>query len=563
LEDGSLTSSEIAYKVGFGSPSYFIRSFHDYFGYPPGEYLKHAPEEPEKVEMKVLSNENFTEKEKSKLFYKISTVVNKKILVVLVVIAVIVTGILVVLNIYGKRELSIAVLPFENLVGQNENEYLAYGVQAELIGELSKLKELRVISQKSTQAYKDTIMSLKNIARKLNVKLVMTAGLIIKGDSLEIILNLVDVFPNESNILTNKYSTDIQDIKRFNSLAVSDIAQKLHLNFTDDLRRQINYPRKVNLESLKAYYSGMYYLGKDNPESFETGIRYLLEAIDRDPADPFAYAAVALGYAIKGHHSNTSEEDFTKARYYSDIALNLDSTIDEAYTARAMLYLYQGWEWDKAKEAFNEALERNPNNDIAHANFAWYYVVRGDLKNAIYHAEKAVIINPLFIERNAWLACIYYNAKEYAKAEIYAKKVLAERDNSVYGNIVMGWINLLRKNYPEAIKCTEKLRNWDYYSLYRAYTYYKSGDKEKALSYRNAMEEKAKTKYVWEWHRGLMAAIFGYKEEAFKYFNIAIDKKQYQMMYLNWYPFTESLRNDPRYNELLIRMNLPPYFPGP
>ncbi|MDB4584688.1 hypothetical protein N9164_16175, partial [Draconibacterium sp.] len=404
-----------------------------------------------------------------------------------------------------------------------------------------------------------------DIARKLNVELLVVAGLIDVGDSLEIVLNLVDVSPDERNIWTNKYETNMQNILQLYSSAARDIAQKLHLKLADGVIKRLDTSRKVNRESLKARYRGMYYLGRDDPKSFDKGIKYLLEAIDIDPADPVAYAAVALGYALKGHnYTSNSEESFNRAGFFADRALELDSTMDKAYTARALLYLYQGWEWDKAKEAFIEALRINPNNDIAHAHFAWYYFVHNDFENAKYHADKAVILNPLYIAYNAWLATIYYNCKEYDKAETCAKEVLAERDSSVYANITLGWISLLKKNYTEAINYMEKLpTKWDYWNLYRAYAYDIAGDREKALTFRNQMEEKAKTKNIPEWQRGLMAAIMGNTDEAFKLFNIAIDKKQYQMMYINWYSFTENLRNDPKYNELLKRMNLPPYFSNP
>jgi TolB-like protein/Flp pilus assembly protein TadD len=458
-----------------------------------------------------------------------------------------------------NKELSIAVLPVDNLTGNDENEFIAYGMQDELIGELSKLKELRVISKTSSREFGDNLMLMKEIAKKLNADLLVEVSLMSAGDSVKILLKLVEVFPKERSVLSTEYKTDIQNIFQIYTAAARDIASQLHLNLADDVKARLRKSRKINPESLKAYYRGMYYLGKDDQESFDVAIKYLSEAINNDPADPFAYAAVALGYAIKGHHSNTPADDFSKAEFFADMALKLDSTIDEAYTARAMLNLYQKWEWEEAKNAFTEALKINPNNEVAHAHFAWYYVVHRDFEKAIYHAEKAVELNPLYIAYNAWLACIYYNNKEYEKAENSALEVLSERENSVYGNIIMGWINLLQKNYPEAITFTEKLPKWDYYNLYRAYVYYKAGETEKALSFKTAMDAKAKNKYVWEWHRGLMAAIFGNREEAFTFFNLAIDKKQYQVMYLTWYPFTESIKNDPRFNELLIRMNLPPY----
>lgn len=566
LEKDSGTVSEIAYNVGFGSPSYFIKSFHDYFGYPPVEYLKYASAETVKEKNETAANGNLQESIDGKSSNKTSSVINKKALIIVITVAIMISGIFVV-NKIGNKDLSIAVLPPENLTGQDNIEHITYGVQAGLIGKLGELEELRVISQWSTREFKDTNMSFKDIAKTLNVNLLLVPRLISVSDHMEIELNLVDVSKEERNIWTNKYETNMRNILQFYSSVTREIAQELHLDLTDDVKRRLSQIRKVNPESWAAYYRGLNLLGKDNVELVNDGIQCLLELTEKDPADPFANAAVAIGYAIKGHnYGRKPKESFIRAGFFADRALKLDSTIDEAYTAKAMLYLYQGWEWDKAKEAFTEALRINPSNDIAYAHFAWYYQVHGDYEKAIYHAERAVTLNPLYIAYNAWLAAIYYGAKEYDKAEIYAKKVLAKKDSSVYANIILGFTNLLQKNYPEAIMHTEKLpMKWDYFNLYRAYVYDKSGDKEKALTFRNAMEAEAeaKTKYVPHWRRGLMAAIFGDKEEAFKYLNLAIDEKQYQAMYINWYPFTESIRSDPRYNELLKRMNLPPYFPKP
>jgi len=567
LEKESLTVSEVAYKVGFGSPSYFIKSFHDYFGFPPGEYLKYASAETAKEDNATLTNENSEDKS----FIKAPSVLNKKILIIVVIIAIVISGIFVV-NKIGNKDLVIAVLVPKNLTGQDIEEHLIYGVQADLIGELSQLKELRVISQRSTLEIKDTTMGLLDIARKLNIDLLLAPGLISIGDNLEIVVNLIDAFPDEHNIQTKKYKTDIQNILQFYSLATRDIAQKLHLNLSEDVKKRHSQTRKVNPESRDAYYRGINCLRKDNPESFAEGIKHMRKAIDNDPTDPYAYAAAAIGYAIKGHHNSiNSEEDFTKARYYANIALELDSTINKAKTAIALVKLYQEWDWHKAKEAFTEAIKINPSNAVAHAHFAWYYQVHGDFENAIFHAKKAVTLDPLYLEYNAWLGAIYYWAGEYDKAEILAKKVLAEKDSSLFSNSVLGWINLLSENYPEAIRLTEKLPNWDYWNLYRAYVYVRSGNREKALTFRNIMEENVENimkenpekEYVWDWQRGLMAAICGDKEDAFKYLNIAVDKKQYQVMYINWYPFTESIRSDPRYNDLLKKMNLPPYTPDP
>jgi TolB-like protein/AraC-like DNA-binding protein/Tfp pilus assembly protein PilF len=552
LENDVATASEIAYRVGFKSPSYFNKVFKKYFNVSPGDVRKGVV-----VEMERLFIGQKREKHvySSPKFYKLTP----KFLIILV--AIVVAGIVVYffLTRYRPAEKSIAVLPIQNLTGQPDNSYFIDGMQDALIGELGQIGSLRVISRTSTLRYRDSDMLLKDIAHELGVNNIVEGSVYCAGDSICFSIQLIDVFPKERHILANEYYDEMQNILAVHTSAVKDIAQKINIKLSKNIEQRLAESRTVDPETYKAYLRGMYYLNQGTKEAFEKGINYLQEAIDRDPGDPFAYAALALGYATMGHGQLTPKAAFLCATSAANKAIKLDPNIDEAYTALAMLYLYDAWDWPLAKEAFENAIARNPSNAIAHAHFAWYHILFNDMEKSIYHAKQAVLIEPFLPSYNAWLSLLCYHNKDYAEAEYWAKKALALYENAAYGNITLGWICLHKKQYQQAIEYCEKLPDYDYYwKMMRGYIYVKAGQREKALDYYNEMVEYSKNHWVNKGEMGMMAAYLGFTDKAFEMLNDALEQKLYPLIFINFYPTTEDIRNDPRYDELLQKMNLPP-----
>ena len=550
LMKGDFTSAEIAYKVGFSSPSYFNKVFRKHFNQSPGEVRKKSIQN--HVQTQKWSVEEWSDHHDKKRFgfkQKLTIWSIVAILVVAVAIA--------VYNRIYLIEKSIAVLPLYNLTGQPENDFFAEGMHDAIIGELGKLSNLRVISRTSTLRYHDSDMLLKDIANELRVNIIVEASLVSVGDSLKLLIQLIDVLPKERHLLSTEYNDEMKNVLKIHSLVVKDIAQKINLKITKGEEERLKQSRTVDPETYKAYLRGMYHISKGTPEAFEKGINYLHEAIEKDPGDPFAYAALALGYANIGHGQLNAKEAFNRATTAAKTAIKIDPTIDEAYTALAILHLYQSWDWPQAKEAFENAIKQNPNNEIAHAHFAWYHVLFSDFDKAIYHGKKAAELNPLYVSYSTWLALLYYSNKQYNEAEHWAKLALELKENTPYGNLVMGWVNLHREKYDEAIAFHEKLPISNYYNVMRGYAYLKAGQKERAMELWKEMEELSKTQSINSCYRGFMAAYLGFTDKSFELLNEAFDKKQYPIAYINFYPYTEDIRNDPRYDRLLRKLNLP------
>ena len=550
LENNVATVSEIAFRVGFSDPSYFSKVFKKHFNLSPG-----------KVRKKLTVNLNhISTDEKPKILSLYNSKAYRLFVKAVVILLIIITGggVYYLFGVMRSSKKSVAVLPFHNLTGQPENAYFVDGLHDALIGELGQIESLRVISRTSTLRYRYSDMLLKNIAKELRVNTIIEGSVMGAGDSLKLLIQLIDVFPKERHLLVNEYYDDMHNVLKIQTTVVKDIAQKIRIKLSKDEEQLLAKSHTVDPETYKAYLRGMYYLNQGTEESFERGINYLVKAIEMDPGDPFAYAGLALGYAIKGHGMIVPEESFRSATAAANLALKIDPTLDEAYTALALLYLYQLWDWPMAHEAFENAIASNPNNEIAHAHYAYYYVLFGNLEKSIYYAQKSVEINPFSASYHSWLAWLYYYNEEYDKAEFSARKSLELKDNIPYGNLVLGWTYLQKKQYQQAIMLHEKLPKNDYYfKMLLGCTYVQTGNREKALAMWNELEEYSEKNWVNPFYSGMLAGILGFTDKAFELLNEACDNKYYPTLYIDIFPGAEFIRNDPRYNILLQKLNLP------
>jgi AraC-like DNA-binding protein/TolB-like protein/Tfp pilus assembly protein PilF len=551
LEDNVATASEIAYRVGFSDPSYFNRVFKKHFNISPGSVRKDLADKikymPADHKPGILS---LAKLKGSRLLVKVA--------VIILIILIAGSGTYSVFRVTKSSEKSIAVLPIRNLTGDPENAYFVDGMHDALTGELGQIESLRVISSTTTLHYRDTDKVLKDIANELGVNIIVEGSVFCSGDSLCFLIQLIDVFPKERHIMANEYRDDMHNVLTVQRKAVKDIAHKIRVKLSKGEEQLLTKSRAVDPETYKDYLRGMYYLNQGTAESFETGIDFLRKAIDRDPADPFAYAGLALGYAITGHGMLYSEKAFRLATAAANKALIIDPTLDEAYTSLALLHLYQSWNWPVSKEAFENAIARNPNNEIAHAHFAWYHVLFGDMEKSIDHAKKAVELEPFSASYQSWLAWLYYHNREYDKAELWARRSLETKEDIPYGNLVLGWIYLKEKKYPEAIETHERLPyNTTRWKWLRCRTYVLTGNREKAISLWNEVEESSKESWNNPFFTGMMAGILGYTDRAFELLDEACEKKYYPASLIEVFPSTEFIRDDPRYNVLLQKLNLP------
>ncbi|MCY1633288.1 helix-turn-helix domain-containing protein [Marinifilum sp. D737] len=545
LENNVATVSEIAYQVGFRNPSYFNKVFKSHYKVSPGDIKKGI---------------NISSKGQLKLFSRLQPAnpnkyVSKFVFPVLILCIIVFAG-AYISGLFNSKESSIAVLPLHNLTGSADNNYFVDGMHDALIGKLGQFSSLRVISRTSTLRYRDDQKLLSDIANELEVNCIVEGSVINVDDSIRILIQLIDVFPEERHLLAKEYKDEVKNVFAVQTSVIKDIADEIKLELSDKEKIKLSKTRKVNPETYKAYLQGMHYLNQGTHEAFEKGIQYLHGAIKNDPGDPLAYAGLAIGYGFRGHGELNSKDAFRLALSSANKALKLDPTIDEAYNALALLYLYKAWNWPKAKETFENAIRNNPNNSVIHAHFAWYHVLFGDKKKSIHHGRQATILEPFSAAYASWLGLLYYHNRQYDKAEEWANKALKLKENVPYGLATLGWICIQRKEYQKAIDYFEKLpANNCHWNTILGYAYVKAGQRDKAVALWNKLNKNPNVQNPY--HMGIMASYLGFIDKAFELIDEACANKIYPTSYIVFNPCGEYIRRDSRYNDLLRKLNLP------
>lgn len=450
---------------------------------------------------------------------------------------------------------SIAVLPFENLSGDPDQEYLSDGITDALINELAKISALRVISRQSVMPYKESEMPLPEIARKLDVDAVVEASIQTVGSRVQIRARLIEV-QNEQNLWADSYEREMSDILALQSDVARAIAKEIKIAVTPEEEKLLASTREVNPETYKAYLRGMFYLNTYTPEGIEKGLGYLHEAVEKDPADPLAYAGLALGYGTIAHTPSPPPYAISRARTAVLKALELDENLAEVHLASAMIKIYDDWDRTGAEEAFQRALELNSSLPLAHAHYAWLIMINGHVDEAIAELYLAQELDPLAPIYPAWQGWMFFWYGEYDKAIEEALKSLELDADFPIGLHVLGCCYAAKGMYEEAIAAHHKAGeiNSDFrWGL--GQTYALASRKDEALEVAAELESQPK---VWDtWCLAEIYTALGEKDEAFRWLEAAFEQRHPYIQWLRRDGNFDPLQDDPRYNDLAQRMNLP------
>jgi TolB-like protein/Tfp pilus assembly protein PilF len=451
---------------------------------------------------------------------------------------------------------SIAVLPLENLSGDSEQEYFVDGMTDALIGELAQMSALRVISRTSVMQYKGTRMPLPEIAKKLSVDAVVEGTVLRVGERVRITAQLIGAVP-ERHLWAESYERDLTDILMLQREVARAIAREIRVKLTPQEETLLARTREVNPETYEAYLRGMFYLNKYTPEGIEKGLAYLHEAVEKDPADPLAYAGLAIGYNIIAHTPSPPPYALPRARAAALRALELDENLAEVHLALAMIKIYSDWDRPGAEQAYRRALELNPNLALARAHYGWSLEIDGRVEEALAELNQAQKLDPLAPIYPAWSGWMYFWEGDYDAAIEEAQKSLELNPDFPIGLYVLGCGYAAKGKYEEAIETHQKaaLASPDFkWGL--GQTYALAGRREEALEVAAELESQAKG-----WDTFGLAEIYaalGEKDEAFRWLEAAYQQRH---PYIQWFMRDGSfdpLKDDPRYDELAQRLNLPP-----
>ena len=455
------------------------------------------------------------------------------------------------------RAVKMAVLPFANLTGDPEQEYLNDGVTQEMITQLGRLhpQSLSVIARTSVMRYKKGDTPIDQIGRELGVEYVLEGSAQREANRVRITAELIQV-RDQTQLWADTYEHELSGFRGVQSEVAQSVAKALALRLLPAEQTRLASARTINPEVYEAYLKGMFYVSQNNPESFEKGMRYLHQAVEIDPAEPLAYLGLAEGYTTLGHGGAEQLDSFPRAKAAAEQALKLDPEMAGAVGVLADVALYYEWDWVRAEKLFKRALELNPSLAMTHYHYAWYLVIFDRLDEAIAEHKLARDLDPLRALNTGWLGDLYNYAGRYDEAIVEAKKAIELNPKFWPSYKILSRAYSKKGMHQEAIAAAKQLIELEPLrgSPLLALAYLAAGEREQALTIVPKMPRKSRGFNL----VGQVYLALGDKDTALRELESAYKAHESTVPWVRARGYGwDSVHDDPRFQDLLRRMNLP------
>jgi len=458
---------------------------------------------------------------------------------------------------------AIAVLPIENLTGDTEQEYFADAATDELIGQLSQIAALRVISRRSVMTYKGMGKSLPEIARELNVDALVEGTVLRVGDSVRIRVQLIEAFPEERNLWAQTYDREMADVLVMYKEMARAIVNKARVELTEQEEAILASTRQVNPEAYRAYNKGVFHLMKLSSQDLEIARRYFELAIEKDPNYALAYLGISAvwgGFSIQGLVSPSEAE--TKSKEANQKAIELGPSLPEVQLdiANGKVWGTGEWDWEGAEKAYLRAIELNPNYAHARAYYSYFLFYMKRPEEAMAQIERALELDPFNARYRSIYAWDLMYARRFDEAVEHLRETLR---TSPTDQMTLSALKSAYHLTGKHEKAMEVWKTWfssrgereDEEALIRGY---EEGGYYRALSrVADVKVERRKTTFVSPWQIATLYTRAGKNDEALEWLEIAYEERDPNFSYICIDPIFDDLRDDPRFKELLRHLNLP------
>lgn len=454
---------------------------------------------------------------------------------------------------------SIAVLPFQNRSDDPDTDYLSDGLAESLIFRLTQLPGLKVSPTSSVIRYKGKDTDVAKIAEELGVDAVMTGRLMKRGDNLNITVELVDARNNKS-LWGEQYERKMSELLATQREIAAAIVQKLQLQLAVSDTKGITKKYTSNNEAYQLWLKARFHFAKRTKEDLFKSIEIYEEAVKLDPGFALAYVGIAESWTVIPSFPYASPaECIPKAKAAAARALELDPDLPEAYTVSAMIAATYDWDWARAEAGFKRALELDPNLAVTHYRYAWTYLSpMGRHDEAIAEMKIAMEKEPLYLIQGANYAGVLMYARRFDEAVDQAKKTYDLDPNFIGAKNWLCHTYNLKGMYPESLAIAEKSLDSEMPFLSdAAFAYAKTGRRDKALAIINTWKEAEKKRYIMNYWVAVAYAALGDKDSAVAELEKAYQNRDWFLQRIKVDPFMDPLRGDPRYKEMLKRLNLP------
>jgi TolB-like protein len=454
-------------------------------------------------------------------------------------------------------KIMLAVLPFENLTGDPNREYLADGLTEETISQLGRLnpQQLGVIARTSVMGYKHKDVRLDQIGRDLSVQYVLENSLRENGDHLRLTAQLIQV-KDQTHLWSQDYDYSAKDTLKVEDEVAEAVARQIQLRLSPEQRAELARPQTVNPEAFDAYLQGHYFFERNTDKDTDMAAKYFERATQVDPS--YALAWVGLSRARNWQAEEgliPKEEGRRHSREAIERALALNPNLAEAHIQMARIKQFIDFDWAGADASIQRAIAVEPGNTDALIQAAGLAAQFGRSDEALALARRAVELDPL--NANSWsmLAETRYFKGQFVGAEADVKKSLELSRDAWPGPILLSRIYVLEGRPQDALPQIELVRSDPSRVWLYSITYYALGQEKQSDAALQELIAKYGSREAFQ--VAIVYAIRNQRDDAFDWLDRSYAQRESNVAYTDLLPELKTLHNDPRYSAFLKKIHLP------
>src|ERR1035437_5542647 len=433
---------------------------------------------------------------------------------------------------------SIAVLPFANMSSDLEQEYFSDGISEEIINMLAQVPGLKVAGRTSSFTFKGKNQDLRTIGEQLNVNHILEGSVRKSGNKIRITAQLIKV-ADGYHLWSEKYDRELEDIFDIQDEISLAILDAIKIKLFGAAKEAVLKKYTENTEAYQLYLQGRFYFNKWTEDGFNKAIDYFRAAIKIEPDYVLAQAGIASSYnTLWFYNYLPPEKCLPQMKLAKQQLLQLDDGIAESYIAIGYMNMAYEWDFAAATIELKKAIELNPNNAEAHAFYAICEGFLGNYTDAIKHASTAYSLEPFSLMINFNLSVVYWMAGDYEKQLENGRRLVELEPNYFGGHILVGRGLMGLKRYEEAVPELEIAVHQNYGSFTLSYLgliYGLMREKVKTREVLEKMENLRNTQWVGNYDIGVVYLALGEFDNAFQYFEKAIEKHEGITLFLKCY----------------------------
>jgi TolB-like protein/Tfp pilus assembly protein PilF len=454
----------------------------------------------------------------------------------------------------------LAILPFQNLSNDPEQEYFSDGLTEETITDLGQLTpgQLGVIARTSAMAYKHTDKTISQIGHELGVDYILEGSVRRDGERVRIAAQLIRV-QDQTHLWAQSYDRKLPDFLGVQNELAQVISQQVGLRLTSGKMSELETTRGLDPQAYDLYLKGLYHWNMLTPTGFSQAINYFQEATKRNPKYALAYAGLADCYAMLPMIGDSPpRESFPGAQAAAAKALELDDGFAQAHDSDARIKLFYEWNWAESERQSVRAIALNRNLAGAHVRYAHLLSNVGRHKEALAEAERARELDPLSLITNALFGMFLFQARQYDAAVEQLQKTIRTNPRFWVGHLHLGKVYEQKGMYREAIEEFTKARDLSegnsetIASLAHANAL--SGRQDAARDVLEELKRHSQKSYVPPYNIAMIYAALGENDHALDWLERGYEARDVHMIFLKVDPEWDSFRTDRRFQDLSQRM---------